>query len=210
MTKVTFENNSANGKLVGYARVSTAEQTLDMQIQALIKAGVPQDQIWSEKRSASAKERKELERCLKYLEKGDTLVVWKLDRLGRSMLDLMKRLQDLKDQGLHFVSLTEQIDTSTPGGQLLLHVLMALAQFERDLIRQRTTAGMAAKKATGWIPGPRRKLTPEQEQQVINWVEKDGYGAAQVVEEYEKMYGTEITRRLVYLTLKRHRESQKK
>jgi len=207
VSKITFANNSANGKLVGYARVSTVEQTLDMQIQALTKAGVDPGEIWSEKRSASAKKRPELERCLKYLEPGDTLVVWKLDRLGRSMIDLLKRLEDLTSRGIKFASLTEQIDTNTPGGQLLLHVLMALAQYERDLIKQRSKAGMEAKMATGWIPGPKRKLTLEEEQQIVKWREERS-DATQIIDKVKEIYGKDITRRLVYLTWERHKENE--
>jgi len=176
-----------------------------MQIQALVKAGVDEGDIWSEKRSASAKKRPGLENCLDYLEPGGTLVVWKLDRLGRSMIDLLKRLEWMEERGIKFKSLTEDIDTNTPGGQLLLHVLMALAQFERDLIKQRSKAGMEAKMATGWIPGPKRKLTQEEEQQIVKWRE-ECLDAAQIIDKVKEIYGKDITRRLVYLTWERHKD----
>lgn len=148
-------------QLVGYARVSTAEQSLDMQIRGLLDYGVPENNIWSEKRSATSQRRPKLEECLQYLAPGDTLVVYKLDRLARSMKDLLERLEYLEDRGIKFMSLTERIETVTPGGKLIAGVLAALAQFERDLVAERTTSGMAAKRkrCPDWTPGPTRKLT---------------------------------------------------
>lgn len=192
---------------VGYARVSTAEQSLDMQIKALKEYGVEETRIWSEKRSAAAK-RVKLERCLAMLRAGDTLVVWKLDRLARSMIDLLRIIEDLNRREVSFVSLTEQIETVTPGGKLLLHVLAGLAQFERDLIKQRTKAGMEAKMATGWIPGPKRKLSPELEASVVVW-KKDGYTAKQIIEKiYRETGGTKVSARLIYNTIRRAEQQE--
>lgn len=187
--------------MIGYARVSTAEQSLDMQIKALQDYGVEETRIWSEKRSAAAK-RVKLERCLAMLRAGDTLVVWKLDRLARSMIDLLRIIEDLNKREVSFVSLTEQIETVTPGGKLLLHVLAGLAQFERDLIKQRTKAGMDAKMATGWRPGPKRKLSADLERAVVTW-KSEGKTAKQIIDKVYRDYQIKISARLVYNTIKR-------
>lgn len=137
------------GRLIGYARVSTEDQDMGLQIDALRRAGVPDDQIYREKVSGVSTRRYQLYLALKILRPGDTLVVWKLDRLGRSMLDLLTKVQSLHDRGIAFRSLTEGIDGNTSGGRFLLGVLAAGAQFERDMIAERTKAGMARRKALG-------------------------------------------------------------
>jgi len=104
-------------------------------------------------------ERKGLEQLLAFARSGDTVIVWKLDRLGRSLKDLIETLNLLKDQGVDFISLTEHIDTTTPGGKLIFHLMEALAEFERDLIRERTNAGLAAARARGRVGGRPRKLS---------------------------------------------------
>lgn len=202
MKKIALDmNENADPHLVGYARVSTMEQNLDLQIEALVRYGVPKDKIWSEKKSASAKRRPRLEQCLKYLESGDTLVVWKLDRFGRSMQDLLGQVSSLEQRGISFVSITEQIETVTPGGKLMLHMLMALAQFERDLIMQRTRAGMERKRAEGWTPGPKRILTAAEETQIAKW--KKSMTGREVVEMVKEKFDKKISPRTVALTCKR-------
>lgn len=104
-------------------------------------------------------ERKGLEQLLAFARSGDTVIVWKLDRLGRSLKDLIETLNLLKDRGVDFISLTEHIDTTTPGGKLIFHLMGALAEFERDLIRERTNAGLAAARARGRVGGRPRKLS---------------------------------------------------
>lgn len=148
----------AGPRLVGYARVSTEDQNLDMQIAALANAGVHPDNIWSEHRSAVAKLRPYLEKALTDARSGDTFVVWKLDRLARDMADLLAILKRLNENGVAFKSLTEGFDTSTPVGKLLIHVLGALAQFERDLVVERTKAGVAAHRARGGKVGQPAKI----------------------------------------------------
>src|SRR5215475_6968679 len=103
-------------------------------------------------------ERKGLEQLLAFVRSGDTVIVWKLDRLGRSLKDLIETFNLLKDRGVDFISLTEKIDTTTPGGKLIFHLMGALAEFERDLIRERTSAGLAAARARGRVGGRPRKL----------------------------------------------------
>jgi DNA invertase Pin-like site-specific DNA recombinase len=139
--------------IVGYARVSTQDQNSDFQVDALKKAGC--EQIFQEKCTGKLKERPELSLCLRTLRKGDSLVVWKLDRLARSLKDLVEIVQDLHGREVGFRSLTESIDTTSSGGRLVFHIFGALAEFEHDLIRERTMAGLDAARARGRRGGRR-------------------------------------------------------
>ncbi len=141
---------------IGYVRVSKQEQNEALQIDALKEAGC--EKWFVDKISGSKVERKGLSEALAYVRPGDTLVVWKLDRAGRSLPHLIELLKDLQRREIEFLSLTEQIDTATPGGKLIFHLMGALAEFERDLIRERTNAGLASAKARGRIGGRPRKL----------------------------------------------------
>jgi DNA invertase Pin-like site-specific DNA recombinase len=144
--------------LIGYARVSTADQTLALQQDALNKAGC--DQIYTDTASGSAAERSGLEQALSHLRKGDTLVVWRLDRLGRSLRHLIDTITALDERGIGFKSITENIDTTTSGGKLIFHIFGALAEFERDIIRERTQAGLSAARARGRRGGrPKRQVS---------------------------------------------------
>lgn len=134
-------------RLIGYARVSTEDQRPEMQIDALRKAGC--DPIYIEHRSGADRKRPELAKVLEAIGPGDVLVVWKLDRLGRSLPHLIEVVDDLAARKVGFRSLTEAIDTTTPVGELLFHIIGALAQFERSLLRERTVAGLAAARAMG-------------------------------------------------------------
>jgi DNA invertase Pin-like site-specific DNA recombinase len=149
---------------IGYARVSTADQDLALQLDALNKAGC--ERIFEEKASGAKADRPKLAETLAFLRPDDTLVVWRLDRLGRSLKHLIETVTSLEDQGVAFQSLTEGFDTSTPGGRLVFHFFGALAEFERALIRERTIAGLIAARARGRIGGRPRVLTPEQVRQV--------------------------------------------
>ncbi len=142
---------------IGYARVSTQEQNLDLQIDALTAHGC--EKIYQEHKSGKNTERPELESCLKALRAGDLLCVNKLDRLGRNLADLIRIVSDLEKQGIGFVSLSENIDTSTPSGVLTLHIFSALSEYERSLIRERTNAGISAARDRGRIGGRPSKLT---------------------------------------------------
>jgi DNA invertase Pin-like site-specific DNA recombinase len=135
------------GHLLGYARVSTTDQQPQLQVDALQRAGCYR--VFTETASGARADRPVLEQVLDQLRPGDTLVVWKLDRLGRSLRHLVDTISGLADRGIGFRSLQEAIDTTTPGGKLVFHVFAALAEFERDLIRERTTAGLAAARARG-------------------------------------------------------------
>jgi DNA invertase Pin-like site-specific DNA recombinase len=172
MTKPKLDAPADTVRLVGYARVSTAEQNLDMQTDALRRAGVMEDNIWTEKVSGVSKYRHGLELALLDCRAGDTLVVWKLDRVGRSLIDLLARMKQLEDRGVGFKSLTEGIDTTTPSGRLIMHMIGALAQFERDLIVERTKAGVAAHRARGGKIGQPPKMTPERLEKAKKMIEK--------------------------------------
>jgi DNA invertase Pin-like site-specific DNA recombinase len=146
---------------VGYARVSTAEQNLDLQEKALEEAGC--ERIFRDRGvSGSQRTRPQLDKALKVLAQGDVLVVWKLDRLGRSLSHLIEIVGDLGDRKIGFTSISESIDTTSAGGRLIFHVMGALAEFERTLIVERTKAGMAAAKARGTHLGRKRKLSHDQ------------------------------------------------
>ena len=133
--------------IIGYARVSTHDQNLDSQLDALQKADC--EQIFQEKITGKTKDRPELISCLKALRKGDVLVVWKLDRLARSLKDLVEIITDLNQREIGFKSLTEAIDTTSATGRLVFHIFGALAEFEHSLIRERTIAGLDAARARG-------------------------------------------------------------
>jgi DNA invertase Pin-like site-specific DNA recombinase len=145
---------------IGYARVSTDDQHLDLQRDALKKAGCLM--IYEEKASGKTANRVELENCLKALRAGDTLVVWRLDRLGRSLPDLVKIVAELEQAGIGFESINEKIETDSATGKLIFHVFAALSEFERNLIRERTHAGLAAARARGRNGGRKPKLEAKQ------------------------------------------------
>lgn len=134
--------------LIGYARVSTVEQSTDLQLDALQAAGVERT-FTDEGISGSVSSRPELDRCMEVLRTGDTLVVWRLDRLARSLKNLLELVESLSSKGIHLRSLTESIDTSSASGRLVLSVFGALAEFERSLIIERTQAGLAAARLRG-------------------------------------------------------------
>ena len=141
--------------LIGYIRVSTNDQNTDLQRNALMCAGC--EQIFEDKMSGTKSERPGLKRALKCLKRGDTLVVWKLDRLGRRMKHLIALTEELRAKGVNFRSLTDSIDTSTPMGRFFFHMMGALAEMERELIVERTLAGLAAARAQGTrLPGQER------------------------------------------------------
>lgn len=146
---------------IGYARVSSVDQHMDLQRQALQSAGCLR--IFEDHGVSGMQDRRRgLSSMLKALRKGDVLIVWRLDRLGRSTIHLISTIEALKRRGVGFISLTECIDTSSAGGQLVFHLLAALAQFERALIRERTIAGIVAARARGKSPGRRPALTEVQ------------------------------------------------
>src|SRR5947209_742657 len=149
--------------LIGYARVSTSDQTLNLQKDALEKIGC--SQIFTDTISGSTTERQGLDAALSYVRERDTLVVWRLDRLGRSLKHLIETITKLNNRKIGFKSITENIDTTTSGGKLVFHIFGALAEFERDIIKDRTNAGLRAARARGRLGGrPKAKTldTPKK------------------------------------------------
>lgn len=160
-----------------------------MQIEALMKAGCARQHIHVEKVSGAASRRPKLEWALESLRPGDTLVVWKMDRMARSLIDLLNRMERLGQLGVQFVSITEKIDTTTPGGRLVFHVLAAIAEFERDLIRERTRAGVKAAQARGVKFGQPPKLSPA-EQKLAQKMRAKGIGLRIIAEQFGVSHST--------------------
>ncbi len=142
---------------IGYARVSTHDQRLDVQHEALTRSGC--DKVFDDTMSGKVTDRPGLQKALDILRKGDTFVVWKLDRLGRSVKQLVDLVSSFDKEGINFVSLTDSIDTSTPAGRFFFHVMASLAEMERELTVERTRAGLEAARARGRIGGRKRVMT---------------------------------------------------
>ena len=155
---------------IGYARVSSDDQNLDLQRDALKKAGC--QRIYEEKESGGKTDRAEMTRMLEALRQGDTLVVWRLDRLGRSLKHLIETVETLETEGVGFTSVTEAIDTTTSGGKLVFHIFAALAEFERTLIRERTRAGLSAARSRG-RQGGRPKVLSEDKRRMAQALRDD-------------------------------------
>lgn len=145
---------------VAYARISTLDQSLELQLDALKKYGC--EKVFTDKASGSKDDREGLREALDFVRKGDELVVWRLDRLGRSIKHLIQTVNELNDQGVNFTSLTESISTESASGRLVFHIFSALAEFERDLIRMRTKAGLEAARARGRKGGRPRLMESEK------------------------------------------------
>jgi DNA invertase Pin-like site-specific DNA recombinase len=184
--------------LVGYRRISTDtdRQVMDLQTDALHTAGVDERHIFEDRASGSKDDRKGLAAALAFVKPGDCFVVWKLDRLGRSLPHLLETVTGLKERGVAFKSLTEQMDTTTAAGELLFHIFGALAQFERSLIQERVKAGMEAAAKRGRRGGRPRALNDEKMEAVMKAL-KDGTPKASVC----RTFG--IARRTLYDSLDR-------
>lgn len=168
---------------IGYARVSTEEQKMDLQIRALKNAGC--DEIyWDHGVSGTAFHRPGLNKVLSELKAGDMLVVWRLDRLGRSLTKLVQLVEDLGKKSVEFRSLCENIDTSSSGGRLVFHMMAALAEFERSLISERTRAGMEAARRRGKHLGRRPSLTADQISEAVDAIEVRGQGIVDVANHF--------------------------
>ena len=147
---------------IGYIRVSKHEQNKVLQLDSLHHAGCTPEHIYEDEITGSTFVRTGLDDALKYVRTGDTFIVWKLDRLGRSLRDLIDTFDLLKNKGVEFVSIMDKIDTTTPNGKLIFHIMGALAEWERDIIRLRTRAGLEAARARGRTGGRPKKLTPSK------------------------------------------------
>lgn len=179
--------------LIGYMRVSTDgdRQSTDLQRDALMSAGVDERNIFEDKASGSKDDRVGLTKALEYVKEGDVLVVWKLDRLGRSLPHLIEIVSHLKSKGVGFKSLTEGMDTSSPSGELLFHVFGALAQFERSLIQERVNAGLAAARKRGRIGGRPRAISQEKMDAILEAL-NSGMSKAAVCRTFEVKRSTLI------------------
>src|SRR3989441_9966358 len=169
--------------LIGYNRVSSNEQDTAAQVKALKAAEC--ERIYREKASGGRWDRPELQRLLDQLRKGDVLVVWKLDRLSRSLRDVLTIMERLGDSGAGFRSLTEAIDTTTPAGRMMMQMVGAFAEFERAMLRERTKAGLESARREGRIGGRRAKLTPTQQKEVVRLVTKGRKTAADAARLFE-------------------------
>lgn len=187
---------------IGYARVSTDDQSLDLQKDALQSAGV--DQIYEEKASARTADRVELGNCLKALREGDTLVVWRLDRLGRSLKDLVSIIEDLGTRGIGFVSLQESIDTTSATGKLIFHIIASLAEFERALTVERVKAGLSAARARGRKGGKPRALSDADMQIVMSLWNDKSISVTSIAERFK------ISRPALYESVKRYQAENQK
>ena len=163
---------------VGYARVSTRDQQANLQTDALTEAGC--ETIYEEAASGAQRDRPKLAEALAYLRDGDTLVVWKMDRLARSLRQLIETVELLEERGIGFVSLTEKIDTTSPGGKLVFHLFGALAEFERGMIRERTKAGLKAAKERGAKLGRPRVMTDDQIAMALTMKKDGAYTSTQI------------------------------
>lgn len=186
--------------IVGYARVSTVEQNLELQRDALRRAGC--EQIFEDYVSGATTERPGWGQARATLRAGDTLVVWRLDRLGRSLKHLIEVVTALDDRGVGFKSLQESLDTASSGGRLVFHIFGALAQFERELIQERTRAGLAAARARGRHGGRPRKLTPRQAATARRLLEEPDQSANDVAHAFG------VSRSTLYRALGRHAEAE--
>lgn len=164
--------------LIGYARVSTQEQETKAQITALQKSGC--ELIFQEKASGGRWNRPELHKLIGQLRNGDIVVVWKLDRLSRSLKDLLTLMDQINQAGAGFRSLTEAIDTTTPAGRMMMQIVGSFAEFEREMLRERTQSGLNAARKQGRVGGRRPKLSPEQQSEVVRLVTKGEKTAADV------------------------------
>lgn len=184
--------------IIGYARVSTQAQDAALQLDALKAAGC--SRVYEEKASGASKNRPELAHCLASLREGDTLAVWRLDRLGRSLKDLVQIVSDLEAQNINFKSVTESIDTSSPSGKLIFHLFCSLAEFERRLIQERTQAGLKAARARGRLGGRPLKLSAADLQKARAMLAD----TSQTVKEVARHFG--VTRATLYRGLARQKK----
>jgi DNA invertase Pin-like site-specific DNA recombinase len=184
---------------IGYARVSTADQSLDLQLDALTKAGC--ERIYTEKMSGAKDDRPELAKALDTLRPGDVFVIYKLDRLARSTKRLIEVAEQLKKLNVEFVSIKDNIDTSTPTGKMMFGMLAVLAEFERDIIRERTIAGLEAARARG-RKGGRPPANKKKVQQALSLYDSRNYS----ISEIEEMTG--ISKATLYRALKARKETE--
>ena len=184
---------------IGYARVSTLEQNVGPQSDQLEEAGC--ERIFRDKASGAKTERPGLQEAIEFLREGDSLVVWRLDRLGRSLRHLIDTVSELEERGIGFRSLQESIDTTTSGGRLIFHIFGALAEFERNLIRERTMAGLRAARARGRVGGRPRKLDEKKTELAYQLYDEKKYAVKEICQILE------ISKPTLYAYLQRRNEN---
>jgi DNA invertase Pin-like site-specific DNA recombinase len=189
---------------IGYARVSTDNQHTENQIAMLKKAGCKR--IFEETASGGQWERPELQDCLKHLREGDVLVVWKLDRLSRSLSDLLRILEKVDKAGASFKSLTETLDTSGPCGRLMMNMLGSFNQFERELIKERTKLGLERARSNGRIGGGRYKLSATQQAEAIKMIRSGEKTQSEIAELFNVDRST-ISRMMTEVRLKEQKKA---
>lgn len=204
------ENSNENRMKIGYARVSTEAQNLDMQIHALMEHGIPRERIHTDKMTGTSMKRPGMANVMKICQSGEyELVVWKIDRLGRSVLGVSQTIGKLRDRGVTIKSLTEPIDTTTPMGVFVLNLLVSLAQMERDLISERTKAGLERARARGAMRGRPIAMTPEREAVAIAMLSGDNPATnVAVLKKLQSMPGPSISRQSMYSWKKRRAEAE--
>jgi DNA invertase Pin-like site-specific DNA recombinase len=189
---------------IGYARVSTDDQHTENQIEQLKKAGC--ERIYKENASGGRWDRPELHKALEHLRRGDVLVCWKLDRLSRSLSDLLRILLKVDEAGAKFKSLTEEIDTTTPMGRMVMQVVGSFAEFERSIIKERTKLGLARARANGRIGGGRYKLSPTQQAEAIKMIRLGAKSQAEIAELFNVDRST-ISRMMTEVRLKEQKKA---
>lgn len=199
---MTDKDDKPEGILVGYARVSTEDQNLDMQRDALTKAGVDPFYIFEEKSTGVHTKRPELTTCLRTLRKGDTLIVYRLDRLARSLADLMRILDNFDERGINFRSLSENIDTSGAMGRLIFHIIGAIAEFEAGLISERTKAGLQAAALRGRKGGRKPVVDKDMMKGILKMLQDPTVTHDDVSKAFK------ISRGAVYRALKRYKDDE--
>ncbi len=203
------DQSNKTTRKIGYARVSTYDQNPEMQIEALKRYGVPEELIFVDRASGGTMDRPNLRRALKTAQhSGSEFVVWKLDRLGRTLPGVLDTLKLLAAREIAFVSLTERIDTSGPMGKAMLHLLAVFAELERDLIRERTIAGLERARAAGRQAGRARAMTPEREE-LARELLANGLRGVDVWREVEKVDGPDISRAAYYAWQKKFDEAER-
>lgn len=185
-------NVDKGGRLIGYARVSTVEQNLDMQVEALRKFGVQERHLHVEKISASAKRRPKFDWALTTLRPGDTFVIWRLDRLGRDVRQIHKTLDIIKESGATVMSLTEKLNTDDPFGTFAINMMASLAQLERDQVVMRTRAGVEAARRRGVKFGQPPKLDAKQRAQCVKW-KREGKSVREIVDLVKSEYKISVS-----------------
>jgi len=188
--------------LVGYARISTAEQNFELQMDALEAAGC--EKFFTDTAGGAKKDRKILQEALEYLREGDTLVVWRLDRLGRSLKQLIELMNEFQERGICFKSLVESIDTTSPMGKFFFHITGAFAELERNLIRERTNAGLKAARSRGRKGGRPRAIKPKTFDMALQLYNENKTPVGEICEQFG------IVRRTFYRYLSEHNEKESK